>query len=161
MWVRSWFKRGVMGELTPGTQLSMGSAKRLYVLMAGFYMQWPFKTSAVKWRHRIAAFRSPVMPHVSAGTACFFTNAAWAAQPLVCPWHGPAILQMIPYVHRVRGLSSLCHWEFTFRFPWPWWSPGSRREKICEVVPQSKGPAMQMEVRIHAAVVRRAGSSRF
>lgn len=53
MWVRSWFKRGVMGELTPGTQLSMGSAKRLYVLMAGFYMRWAFRTSAVKSRHKI------------------------------------------------------------------------------------------------------------
>lgn len=42
MWVRSWFKRGVMGELTPGTQLSMGSAKRLYVLMAAFYTRWAF-----------------------------------------------------------------------------------------------------------------------
>lgn len=39
MWVRSWFKPGVMGELTPGTQLSMGSAQRLYVLMAGLFIR--------------------------------------------------------------------------------------------------------------------------
>lgn len=94
MWVRSWFKHGVMGELTPGTQLSMGSAKRLYVLLAGFYMQRPFKTSAVKWRHQIVAFRSPVMPHVSAGTSCCFINAAWATQPLMCPWHGPQFCKL-------------------------------------------------------------------
>lgn len=35
MWVWSWFKHRAMGELTPKPWLSMGSAKRLYVLMAG------------------------------------------------------------------------------------------------------------------------------
>lgn len=149
-----------MGELTPGTQLSMGSAKRLYVLMAGFYTQRPFETSAVKWRHKIVAFRSPVLPHVSAGTSCYFTNAGWATQLLMCPWHGPQFCKLYSMCsergdsHRsaTGSLRSDSHDRGGARGV-----KSSVREKICEVVHQSKGPVAWMEVRIHAAIVRRAG----
>ena len=114
MWVRSWFKRGLMAELTPGTQLSMGSAKRLYVLMAGFYTRWAFKTSAVKSRHRIFTFTSSRMcvraPLVSLPAPHVSSLSVRETFPL--KW--PATTQIIPYMFRAEGLSSGCHWEFTF-----------------------------------------------
>lgn len=117
MWVRSWFKHVVMGELTPGTQLSMGSAKRLYVLMAGFYMQWAFKTSAVKSRHRCrdlhlyifticTAYVSLLAPYLSSlypGT-CVWDRVEF---PLECQRYGPNFTNYTIHVQSRRTLIRL------------------------------------------------------
>ena len=110
-----------MGELTPGTQLSMGSAKRLYVLMAGFYMQWAFKTSAVKSRHRIFTFRSPACyPRVSllaprVSSLCPETVREEEHFHPEVPATRPAASQIIYRACSERTDSHQdCHWEFTF-----------------------------------------------
>ncbi len=107
-----------MGELTPGTQLSMGSAKRLYVLMAGFYMymHWAFRTSAVKSRHRIFTFRSSSFPsrrlmfQLCTLKMCVRQSNISSKVPMT----RPTASQIIPYMFRAGGLTSDCHWEFTF-----------------------------------------------
>lgn len=135
-----------MGELTPGTQLSMGSAKRLYVLMAGFYMQWAFKTSAVKSRHKIFAFRSPLSSRLlPPGTSRFIfvpLNCAWVTFSLKCQCVGPRIYKL----HHTCSEPKDSHQTATgslrsmsnFTFPWPSLSLGDSspllvHEKICEI----------------------------
>lgn len=71
--------------------------------------------------------------------------------------------QITQYVHESAGwLASRCHWEFTFRFPWPRWSPGSRVLGAWEDMrSSSEGPATCTEVHIRAAIVRWAGLLEF
>lgn len=91
MWVRSWFKHAVMGELTPGTQLSMGSAKRLYVLMASFYMQRAFRGLAVKSRHRSQDLHLQlVLLGRLSSLPPFFCWVAWS-----CAWNFHDVQQRI------------------------------------------------------------------
>lgn len=163
-----------MGELTPGTQLSMGSAKRLYVLMAGFYMHWAFRTSAVKSRHRIFTFRSSAYsPRLPPSTSCFIFvswNCAWERVkfPLKCQWHGPQLHKLYRTCSEPKdshqtatgSLRSMC----SFRFPWPSTEPlgfklFSVHEKICEIVLESKSTQTRTEEQKHAVDVRRTGSS--
>lgn len=168
MWVRSWFKHGVMGELTPGTQLSMGSAKRLCVLMAGFYMLWDFETSAVKSRHRscdlhlyafsICATSSPsrhLMFHLCILKLCVRESNVSPEVPLT----QATTSQIIPYVFRAEGLSSDCRWEFMFDVLLQ--TPMTVTEPLgfgaCEVV--CKCTQTWTEELKHAADVRRIGSS--
>lgn len=93
-----------MGELTPGTQLSMGSAKRLYVLMAGFYTHWASRTSAVKSRHRSRDLHL----HVSGGVALrhlVYHLKLYHVEEDDSTWS--------TYASEAEGLSSARRWEFT------------------------------------------------
>lgn len=111
-----------------------------------------------------------VLPHVSAGTSrclrsaptkCCVSNTA----PSDVSVTRPAILQIIQYVHRTPGtlialatgsLRSGSHDRGGARGV-----ESSVREKICEAVHQSKGPATCTEVHIRAAIVRWAGLLEF
>lgn len=163
-----------MGELTPGTQLSMGSAKRLYVLMAGFYMNWAFKTSAVKSRHRIFTFTSSVFvpPHLPPYLKFYLSIPKQCVRQSnissEVPMARHTTSQIILYMFRAEWLSSDCHWKFVFevqlQIPVTVTEPLGFKlflvhVKLCEIVLESKGTQTWTEQQKHAADVRRTGSS--
>lgn len=84
------------------------------------------------------------------GTSCFIFvpwNCAWVTFPLKCQWLCPQLHKLHTYMFRAEGLSSDCHWEFTFnvqlQIPMTVAEPWGVElflvhEKICEIVLESK-----------------------